>query len=209
MYYKIRKTESNVYQVVKFVIGCSDFFSVFIFPFYASKLLLRRTPTRLLQVLSSFTGLSIHAWIIINPDLSEVVPVNLLHRYTVAHNAPNSLWDWCWIVQVQIWEGFLDGLSRLLGVVVRNSWVEVVKHVGGSNVVLHPVHETPSELVVWAIYRKEGAAHVVPLLSFQVRHVGVGVMQQSDNAKPSVEDEVWSTVDSSNCPEGGALGPVS
>merc|ERR1719221_707123 len=150
----------------------------------------------------SLVWLRLDGWVVVHPHLLLLV---LPHGDAVAGDSPQGLVHRGRVKEVKVWPLLLDGLGRLLRVVVRHAGVEVVEHVRASNVVLDPVHDR----IVRSVDGQESTPDVVPLLSLQMRDVGVRVVQERDDSQPRVVDKVGSAVDGHDDPGGGALGPVA
>mmetsp|Transcript_28948 Transcript_28948/g.72747 ORF Transcript_28948/g.72747 Transcript_28948/m.72747 type:complete len:400 (-) Transcript_28948:73-1272(-) len=98
------------------------------------------------------------------------------------------------VVLVMLREGLLDGVSRLLGVVVRDPGAEVVGDVGATDAMVEEV----KDLGVGAVDGAEGALEPRPLVGFVVGDVDVGVLEPGVEDEPHVDEEVGTDVESGN-----------
>ena len=103
---------------------------------------------------------------------------SLFHSGASLADPPHSFRDGSRIVQVEFRKVLLDGIRSSLGLVVRNGRVKVVGHVGGANLVVQKINDSPGvHFVVWAINSVQGTLDKVVVVVAIVGHVDISVLQ--------------------------------
>ena len=86
--------------------------------------------------------------------------------------------DWCRIVEVNFRKVFFDSISGSLCLVVWDSGIEVMSHVGTSNFVVKEVNESPwIHFVVWTVNCVESTLHEVMIVIGKVWDINISMLE--------------------------------
>ena len=125
----------------------------------------------------------------------------LVHHRAAAGHAPEGPVDGGGVVAYQIGELALEQGRAAPSVVMGDSRIHVMAHVGGANAVVEQVDQG----AVGAIHGLQGALGPGPLVGAEVGDVGVGVLQPGVGHQPAIDHQVGQAVDTQH-PGHGEVG---